>query len=773
MQQRPGAPFTLFYSYAHEDESLRQRLETHLSLLQRQGLIAAWHDRQIPTGNEWAHDINKHLEAASIILLLISPDFLASNYCYEKEMQQALERHNHGEAHVIPIILRPCEWQKASFAHLQALPRNGKPVTTWENQDEAFFNIVQGLRQAIEQQQVPVHLPPEIERKNRKSLIQQVRTIWINGLLERSFDETTRLELHLQERPDALDNPWRLQVQELDRPPEALPADISIAEVYKEADGQLLILGKPGSGKTTLLLQLARTLLERADADDHLPIPVIFHLSSWAQRRQSLAEWLVEELWTKYQVPQKVGQVWIKADAILPLLDGLDEVAENARPACAQAINTYQQDRLQENGEARLVVCCRSRDYMGLPKRVMLRRAISIQPLTAQQIDDYLSSAGQALEEVRVALSDDSTLQELATNPLMLSILALAYHGKPIEDLLALPPENRRQRIFATYVQRMLKRRGIHTGKAPHRRNKADTSQHLAAYTQEQTRAWLAWLARQMTQRDQTIFYVENLETNWLSEKWQGWIYCTVLIMICWLMGGPIGWVSGNQVAGLVGGFVGMFICWIALALRSLLLGTRWSAPPPDDRSCLIYVTRFLIRMSIATVVCSVVSLVLMLVLLADIRSQIVLQIEFFGLVAIPLVYLQIRKTFFLRRRENFLTQYERWMVQNSGFSHRLAAPGIVLLSSLCSATAWFWLSGGSIHGSLYFLFYGFQAGATVVEYAMMRFLLWLLRFTPWNYSHFLDYAYEHILLRKVGRGYMFYHRLLLEHFATLEKKSP
>src|SRR3989454_10208811 len=150
LQGNRGAPLPIFISYAHEDELLRQQLGTHISLLRRQGLISEWHDREILPGDEWAHEIDEHLQIASIILLLISPDFLASDYCYDIEMQRALERHQRGEARVVPILLRPCDWQSAPFAHLQALPRDGKAITTWDNQDEAFQQIAQGLRQVIE-----------------------------------------------------------------------------------------------------------------------------------------------------------------------------------------------------------------------------------------------------------------------------------------------------------------------------------------------------------------------------------------------------------------------------------------------------------------------------------------------------------------------------------------------------------------------------------------------------------------------------------------------
>src|SRR6266849_3948169 len=131
-------PVELFYSYAHEDEALRATLEKHLSLLRRQGVISQWSDRHITAGTDWTQAIDEHLEQASIILLLISADFLASDYCYGVEMKRALARHQANEARVIPILLRPVDWHNAPFAHLQALPTDAKAITSWPNPDEAF-----------------------------------------------------------------------------------------------------------------------------------------------------------------------------------------------------------------------------------------------------------------------------------------------------------------------------------------------------------------------------------------------------------------------------------------------------------------------------------------------------------------------------------------------------------------------------------------------------------------------------------------------------------
>ena len=144
------ATIRLFYSYSHEDESLRDELAKHLSSPKRQGIIAEWHDRRIGAGDEWKGAIDENLEEAQIILLLVSSSFLASDYCWDVETKRALERHNIGDAKVIPIILRPCDWHGAPFGQLQALPKDAKAVTTWTNKDEAWTDVALGIRRAVE-----------------------------------------------------------------------------------------------------------------------------------------------------------------------------------------------------------------------------------------------------------------------------------------------------------------------------------------------------------------------------------------------------------------------------------------------------------------------------------------------------------------------------------------------------------------------------------------------------------------------------------------------
>lgn len=141
---------TLFFSYSHADEDLRNELEKQLTMLKRQGIIETWHDRRIGAGAELDAAISEHVENDDVILLLISSDFLASEYCYNREMMRAMERHEAGEALVIPVILRACDWHGAPFGKLMATPTDGRPITQWPDKDQAFLEVARAIRQAVE-----------------------------------------------------------------------------------------------------------------------------------------------------------------------------------------------------------------------------------------------------------------------------------------------------------------------------------------------------------------------------------------------------------------------------------------------------------------------------------------------------------------------------------------------------------------------------------------------------------------------------------------------
>jgi predicted aspartyl protease len=161
-------PVRVFYSYSHKDEKLRDKLAAHLDILKRNGIISAWHDRRISAGTGWTGEIDDHLNRADIILLLISAEFIASDYCYDKEMTRAMERHETGEARVIPVILRPCDWAGAPFGKLQGLPKDMKPVTSWTSRDEAFKGVAVGIRKAAQELQRNQPEPPPVNDSGRE-----------------------------------------------------------------------------------------------------------------------------------------------------------------------------------------------------------------------------------------------------------------------------------------------------------------------------------------------------------------------------------------------------------------------------------------------------------------------------------------------------------------------------------------------------------------------------------------------------------------------------
>src|SRR5437660_5533170 len=282
-RRNPGAA-TLFYSYAHTDEALREQLEKHLSLLQRQGLLSTWHDRAIQPGNTWAREIDDHLNQAEIILLLVSASFLASDYCYENEMRRALERHQRGEARVIPIILHPCDWSSAPFSKLQALPRNARPITTWANQEEAFADVARHLHHILERRMRSAVTPSQAAQ-NRERMRQRLER-WYQDFLNVSLEHATWLDLDLADKPDALYNPVPLLVRNAHLPERLCPPDTSIIQVYQDAHQELLLLGEPGSGKSTQLYTLGQHLLSLSETDQAAPLPIAFALSSWAVKQE-------------------------------------------------------------------------------------------------------------------------------------------------------------------------------------------------------------------------------------------------------------------------------------------------------------------------------------------------------------------------------------------------------------------------------------------------------------------------------------------------------
>lgn len=154
---------TAFISYSHRDEVYRQELETHLAPLRRQGLLSSWHDRKMTAGDPLDDTISTYLESANLILMLISADFVASDYCYAREMKRAIERHEAGEARAISIICRPCDFHDLPFARFVLLPTDARAVSSWPDRDAAWVDVVRGIRRALEVKAPTTRAPEDVD----------------------------------------------------------------------------------------------------------------------------------------------------------------------------------------------------------------------------------------------------------------------------------------------------------------------------------------------------------------------------------------------------------------------------------------------------------------------------------------------------------------------------------------------------------------------------------------------------------------------------------
>lgn len=221
---------------------------------------------------------------------------------------------------------------------------------------------------------------------------------------------------------------------------------------------------------------------------------------------------------------------------LLLLLDGLDEVAASAREACIETINTYQSEHLIP-----LVVCSRREEYQAMSERLTLQSAVIIQPLSSEQVKDYLARAGEALAAVQTAVHTNPVLQELLTTPLMLDVVTLTYQDKAAKDLPHGSPVEQQRQVFEHYVTQALEKKRERTWR----------------YTPQPTRKWLSWLAQQMQQRNLTEFYLEYLEPSWLPTSRMGIPYHLIVGLLSgWGWGGS----RWPQPAWLVGLVFGCFV---------------------------------------------------------------------------------------------------------------------------------------------------------------------------------------------------------------------
>ncbi|OUL23971.1 hypothetical protein BV378_20275 [Nostoc sp. RF31YmG] len=407
-------------------------------------------------------------------------------------------------------------------------------------------NLMFVIKELILGQQLAPIGNPDREH-NQRLLLADVKQE-VTARLRQSLHNAVLINLGKELQPQQVKRPWDAEIKIGLKPPEPLPNTTTILQVFnsEEIAGKLLILGAPGAGKTTTQLELAQALVKRAQEQPDYPVPVLFNLSSWKDDRQSLTDWLVAELKSKYGVSKKLGQEWVNNHQLLPMFDGLDELESQRQELCINAINQFLA------GETRplyLVVCSRIEEYSNYAAQLQLNGAIYLQPLTNNQIYDYLTSINYI--ELWSTISSDLDLLELVKTPLLLSITVLASQEISVESWQHLTSNtNRLQYLLDAYIIRMLTRN-------------INSSEYFESQTSHgrKTRMWLVWLAQQMQRESKIEFLIEEMQPSLLKTKNPKIIYSLIIwgviqFLINGLFFGVIGGLTYGVIRGLINGLI-------------------------------------------------------------------------------------------------------------------------------------------------------------------------------------------------------------------------
>ena len=654
------------------------------------------------------------------------------------------------------------------------------------------FNIIQGrdiqvvnltvydrIPESVSQLATPTFLSgTEPDYRFRKVLLNKVKKYWVQDVLEKSLHTQVLLELGLEERLDAIEDSFN-QLQSISEKDKRSSLDTkNVSQVFHQmGEGRtLLILGEPGAGKTITLLRLAKDLVARTEQDMSQPIPVVLNLSSWVIKQMAIANWLVEELNSKYQVSKDLGTTWINNQQLVLLLDGLDEVKAECREACVRALNQF----VQNYGQTEIVICSRLQDYEALSTRLQLQAALYIQSLQPDQIDQYLEQAGEPLQVLKILLRQNETLQELARSPLMLSVMSLAYQRKTPEEIPhAGSMQEICQQLFDAYIQQMLRRR------------------QGGRYSEAQTVHWLTQLAQRMVQDGQTIFLIERMQPNWLKLGNQTLLYRIGLVVVSGLSGGlmfgltgglsgglncdsqsslSVRWADGLQwglVLGLLGG--GVSALSVAIGKGEIkpveTFQLSWAVFTKSLNSWSTLRTG-LIGAAIGAVGGGLCAWLTHSLILAGILLGLVWGLGF-GLVlgvSSGLAGVEIEAKTVPNQGIWRSTLNAAWIGSSFGLIITLLAVLGFTLMGLNETCQWIAapliLVGFGGLGTVVNL-----AGRACLRHLTLRLVLWNQGIMPWNYTRFLNSAVEDIFLQRAGGSYFFIHRMLLEHFAQIESQ--
>jgi predicted NACHT family NTPase len=656
------------------------------------------------------------------------------------------------------------------------------------------------------QQTTPVGNPAR--PKNERILLAAVKEE-VTLRLRQSLHNAVLINLGKESQPQQVKRPWDAEIKIGLKPAVLLPDTTTILSVFdsQEIAGKLLILGAPGAGKTTTQLELAQALVIRAEEQPDYFVPVLFNLSSWKDDRQSIADWLVAELKSKYGVSAKLGKEWIDSEKLLLLLDGLDELGPVWQEPCIRAINKLLQ------GECRpqfIVVCSRTEEYTSYKTRLKLNGTVCLQPLTTNQIYTYLVEVNHA--DLHVLINKQPDLLELIKIPLLLSIVVLAYQEIFINSWENMTEERwnsmtaeagdkmqsidsfNLQYLLISYIRRML---------AWDIDSKVYTNQKFP--TTQQTKLWLTWLAQQLDREAQTEFLSESIQPTCLNKDIQKWVYRIIFMLNIWLTSGVIGFVFGSISFGFFKGIaLGLFFAFIVTfnlisSSFSNFIFTKYNSNTYNlgkVRQRVLDYSSVLLRDSFRFNIDEPISPIgdvhwsfkkVFNILLINLGQGVLIccflisafqQTVIGGLIFVSvfiIVNLLISGSGIFEKPD-----IENKTVFNQSVKQSIRISGLVAVFTCLSFMILFWINRiwkTTTITELFLIFglllgvFRWQAtgGLFCIQHFSLRLVLYFNGYIPWNYSRFLDYCTERMLLQRVGGRYRFIHKLLQDHFAQME----